>query len=208
MSVVRSVPAAHKSDIHSTSARVGSLNNFTAKQKGSHAIKFGGRVSTCRFDDTNEGNYGGSWAFTGGFGLTQYSALSTDACRCRNRDSRRLRFERLAAVRRRSELTLEILSPMSAKLITVCSSRMIGALDRIITLSYGLRYETQTNAHSKYDFAPRVAVAWSPGAANSARPPKMVIRVGTGFFYNRFNESSTLADESIQRRQRIADCCY
>ena len=59
-----------------------------------------------------------------------------------------------------------------------------------ITFSYGLRYETQTNAHSKYDFAPRLAVAWSPGAANSARPPKMVIRVGTGFFYNRFNESS------------------
>ncbi|HEU0251999.1 MAG TPA: TonB-dependent receptor, partial [Pyrinomonadaceae bacterium] len=61
-----------------------------------------------------------------------------------------------------------------------------------LTLSYGLRYEMQTNAHSKYDFAPRIAVAWSPGAANSARPPKMVIRVGTGFFYNRFNENSTL----------------
>src|SRR6185503_19803722 len=61
-----------------------------------------------------------------------------------------------------------------------------------ITLSYGLRYEIQTNAHSKFDFAPRIAVAWSPGAANSAKPPKMVIRFGTGFFYNRFNENSTL----------------
>ena len=61
-----------------------------------------------------------------------------------------------------------------------------------LTLSYGLRYEIQTNAHSKFDFAPRIAVAWSPGAANSAKPPKMVIRFGTGFFYNRFSESSTL----------------
>src|SRR4030095_13736812 len=61
-----------------------------------------------------------------------------------------------------------------------------------LTLSYGLRYETQTNAHSKYDFAPRVAVAWSPGAANSAKPPKMVIRFGAGIFYNRFSEGSTL----------------
>jgi len=61
-----------------------------------------------------------------------------------------------------------------------------------LTFSYGLRYEIQTNTNSRYDFAPRLAVAWSPGAANSARPPKMVIRVGTGFFYNRFNESSTL----------------
>ncbi|HSL55022.1 MAG TPA: TonB-dependent receptor, partial [Pyrinomonadaceae bacterium] len=61
-----------------------------------------------------------------------------------------------------------------------------------LTFSFGLRYETQTNAHSKYDFGPRLAVAWSPGAANSARPPKMVIRVGTGFFYNRFSENNTL----------------
>src|SRR4030095_5499665 len=61
-----------------------------------------------------------------------------------------------------------------------------------ITLSYGLRYEVQTNTASKYDFAPRIAVASSAGAANSARPPKMVIRLGTGFFYNRFNEGQTL----------------
>jgi len=61
-----------------------------------------------------------------------------------------------------------------------------------ITVSYGVRYETQTNTHSRYDFAPRVAVAWSPGAANSAKPPKMVIRFGTGFFYNRFGEGQTL----------------
>jgi len=61
-----------------------------------------------------------------------------------------------------------------------------------ITFSYGLRYEIQTNTASKYDFAPRVAVAWSPGAANSAKPPKMVIRLGSGFFYNRFGENNTL----------------
>src|SRR6185312_2942535 len=46
------------------------LNNFTAKQMGSHAIKFGGRVRHVKFDDTSEGNFGGSWSFSGGFGLT------------------------------------------------------------------------------------------------------------------------------------------
>jgi hypothetical protein len=73
-----------------------------------------------------------------------------------------------------------------------------------ITLSYGLRYEVQTNTASRYDFAPRLAVAWSPGAANSARPPKMVIRVGTGFFYNRFSEGSTLTvlrNDGVNLRQ-------
>src|SRR4029079_7844434 len=46
------------------------LNNFTAKQMGTHAIKFGGRIRHVNIDDTNEGNFGGSWSFTGGFGLT------------------------------------------------------------------------------------------------------------------------------------------
>jgi hypothetical protein len=56
----------------------------------------------------------------------------------------------------------------------------------------GLRYERQTNINSKYNFAPRLAFAWSPGGGNSARPPKMVIRGGGGIFYNRFNETNTL----------------
>src|SRR6201991_1026758 len=46
------------------------LNNFTAKQMGQHAIKFGGRIRHVSVDDTNPNNFGGSWTFTGGFGLT------------------------------------------------------------------------------------------------------------------------------------------
>src|SRR5829696_5284997 len=46
------------------------LNNFTAKQRGPHAIKFGGRIRHIKIDDTNEGNFGGSWVFTGGFGVS------------------------------------------------------------------------------------------------------------------------------------------
>ena len=46
------------------------LNNFTAKQRGTHAIKFGGRIRHIKVDDTNEGNFGGSWVFTGGFGVS------------------------------------------------------------------------------------------------------------------------------------------
>ncbi len=61
-----------------------------------------------------------------------------------------------------------------------------------LTISYGLRYEIQNNAGSKLDFAPRVAIAWSPGAADAAHPPKTVFRFGGGVFYNRFSESNTL----------------
>ena len=177
---------------HSFNTRMAwELNNFTAKQKGPHAIKFGGRVRHIEVDDTNENNFGGAWTFTGGFGLTSLQ---------------------------RYQLTLNLeeqgLTPLQIRALGGgANSFIINTGDPLadvsqtdygvflqddwrvrpnLTLSYGLRYETQTNAHSKFDFAPRIAVAWSPGAANSARPPKMVIRLGTGFFYNRFNENNTL----------------
>ena len=65
-----------------------------------------------------------------------------------------------------------------------------------LTLSYGLRYEMQTNISDWTDFAPRVAVAWAPaGSARNPRP-KTVLRAGFGTFYDRF----PLADVLVARR--------
>ena len=54
-----------------------------------------------------------------------------------------------------------------------------------ITLSYGLRFETQNNFSDKSDFAPRVGLAWGIGGS-AKNPPKMVLRAGFGMFYDRF----------------------
>jgi hypothetical protein len=167
------------------------LNNFTAKQKGTHAIKFGGRIRHSAIDDINEGFFGGNWIFSGGFGLTSIQ-----------------RYQLTLKLQEQGFTPAQIRAAGGgATAFRIYSGNPFADVNQTdygvfvqddwrvrpnITLSYGLRYETQTNAHSKYDFAPRLAVAWSPGAANSARPPKMVIRVGTGFFYNRFNENNTL----------------
>jgi hypothetical protein len=167
------------------------LNNFTAQQRGSHAIKFGARVRYVKVEDTNENNYGGTWTFTGGFGLSSIERYQL---------TRRLQDEGLTPEKIRE-------AGGGAAAFSINSGNPFADVSRTdygifvqddwrvkpnLTFSYGLRYEIQTHAHSKYDFAPRLAVAWSPGAANSARPPKMVIRAGTGFFYNRFSELSTL----------------
>jgi hypothetical protein len=167
------------------------LNNFTAKQHGTHAIKFGGRIRHVNVDDTNENNFGGTWSFTGGFGRTSIERYQLTL---------QLQEQGLTPAEIRAAgggaATFSINSGNPFADVTQTDYGVFLQDDwRVrpnITFSYGLRYETQTNAHSKYDFGPRVAIAWSPGAANSARPPKMVIRAGTGFFYNRFNESSTL----------------
>jgi hypothetical protein len=60
-----------------------------------------------------------------------------------------------------------------------------------LTLSFGLRYETQTNISSNFNFAPRFAFAFAPGADGQNRP-KTVFRGGFGIFYDRFGESLSL----------------
>jgi hypothetical protein len=167
------------------------LNNFTAKQRGAHAIKFGGRLRHVTVEDTNEGNFGGTWSFTGGFGLTSIQRYQLTL---RLQEQGLTPQEIRAAGGGASAFSINAGNPF-ANVSRTDLGVFIQDDWRVrpnITVSYGLRYEIQTNTHSKYDFAPRLAVAWSPGAANSARPPKTVIRFGTGFFYNRFSEGSTL----------------
>jgi hypothetical protein len=57
-----------------------------------------------------------------------------------------------------------------------------------LTLSFGLRYETQTNIHDWRDFAPRFSLAWGLGS----KAAKTVIRLGSGVFYDRFPLANTL----------------
>ena len=59
-----------------------------------------------------------------------------------------------------------------------------------LTISYGLRYETQNAIHDYTDFAPRLGVALGIGKKGST--PKTVLRAGFGIFYDRFPQSLVL----------------
>jgi Carboxypeptidase regulatory-like domain len=59
-----------------------------------------------------------------------------------------------------------------------------------ITLSAGLRFETQNAIHDHGDFAPRLGFAW--GVRGRSKPPIVVIRGGYGIFYNRFGSGQIL----------------
>ncbi|HKV64734.1 MAG TPA: carboxypeptidase regulatory-like domain-containing protein [Candidatus Acidoferrum sp.] len=54
-----------------------------------------------------------------------------------------------------------------------------------LTLSYGLRFETQNDISDHADLAPRIGIAWGIGGSPK-KPPKTVLRAGFGMFYDRF----------------------
>jgi Carboxypeptidase regulatory-like domain len=170
------------------------LQNFTQIQKGNHTIKFGGRIRGVNITDVNPFNFGGQWVFTGSItsGLTSIQ---------RYQKTLQLMQAGMSAAQIRAagggaaQFSINTGSPLA----TVSQFDIEPYIQDDwrykpnLMFSYGLRYEVQNNASSKMDFAPRLAFAWSPGAGGgSTKPPKTVIRAGTGIFYNRFNEGNTL----------------
>lgn len=185
------------------------LQNFLAWSKGTHAFKFGGRVRGVSISDINPNNFGGTYTFTGAFVPTLDAnndalvdqPIFVDSL---ERYRRTLLLEKDPRNLTASEIRLR---GGGASQLSIASGNPAADVSQVdfgfyaqddwrvkpnLTFSYGLRYEKQTNISSKFNFAPRMAFAWSPGAANSTKPPKMVIRGGGGVFFNRFGEGNTL----------------
>ena len=66
-----------------------------------------------------------------------------------------------------------------------------------LTLSSGLRFETQNNFADHADFAPRLGLAWGIDANGKNKAPKTVLRVGYGIFYDRFTNDLVLQQELL-----------
>jgi hypothetical protein len=63
-----------------------------------------------------------------------------------------------------------------------------------ISLSLGLRFESQNYINDHADFAPRLGFAWGIG---KGKTPKAVLRAGFGVFYDRFMEQQILDAEHL-----------
>jgi hypothetical protein len=207
------------------------LNNFTQMQRGMHTFKFGGRVRSVNIDDISPNNFGGSWSFTGGFG-PQFDAANNPIPGTNTFLTSIERYRRTALLAARG-LTPQQQAYCGAATTVQCIRTLGGGASQFgintgnpaasvsqtdlgvwvqddwrlrpnFTFSYGLRYEYQTNADSKFNLAPRLAFAWSPGGgAQSTKPPQMVIRGGIGVFYNRFSEGFSLTANRFNGSNQI-----
>ncbi len=69
-------------------------------------------------------------------------------------------------------------------------------------LSFGLRFETQTNIKRSFDLAPRIALAWSRQTSEKKKLTT-VVRGGFGVFYSRFGENLVLDTEKFDGNHLI-----
>jgi hypothetical protein len=80
-----------------------------------------------------------------------------------------------------------------------------------MTLSYGLRYETQNAISDHADVAPRIGFAWGLGGGKN-KSPKTVLRAGFGMFYDRFTSDLVMQAERVngmnQEQLVIANPAY
>ncbi len=65
-----------------------------------------------------------------------------------------------------------------------------------VSLSYGLRLETQNEIGANADIAPRIGIAWGIDAGQKGQP-KTVLRAGWGIFYDRFGQDLLLQAQRV-----------
>jgi len=163
------------------------VQNYTTTTAGpnnSHTLKFGGRIFNTTINDRSESNYGGTFSFPGTQGLAPLEQY------------RGAILQNPGVQFRPTQFTITTGDPLESISQTTYSLFVTDdwRVNQALTLSFGLRYENQTNISDNTDLAPRFSFAWAPGAGG-ARAPKTVIRGGFGLFYERFSENNVLTAE-------------
>jgi hypothetical protein len=185
------------------------LANTSTLSRGAHIVKVGARLRQVHLEDTSVNNFAGTYSFFGGTGPEldandQPVANTSIQLSALERYRRTLLFQRAgytaAQIRAfgggASQFSLSGGTPLTS----------VGQLDaglfvnddwRVrpnLTLSYGLRYEIQTNIGDAGDWSPRIGLAWGVDGRRG-KTAKTVVRLGFGTFYDRIRETTLLQSE-------------
>jgi hypothetical protein len=160
------------------------FQNYTSMLEGKHVIKFGARLRALRDDSDTNPNFNGTFTFNslGAYQVTE-QGLANDLTPAQIR----------AAGGGAGQFSITYGTPRVV--VTYYDVGLFASDDWRLkpnfTISYGLRFETQTDINDHGDFAPRLSFAWGLGRGNSPTP-KTVLRAGWGMFYQRFGEQYVL----------------
>ena len=155
------------------------LQNYTSVIHGNHTLKFGARLRALHDANFSTQAFNGTFTFSTINDLltNQPSQLRITACKTGSV---------VTACQPNATVTYYDVEPYIQDDWKIKSN---------ITLSSGLRFETQDHISNHADLAPRLGLAW--GLGGKGGPPKIVIRGGFGIFYDRFQEQFILQAERL-----------
>jgi hypothetical protein len=158
------------------------LQNYTSLSLGKHFLKFGGRLRVVHVASLSSAGFNGTFTFpdlatyqTAEQQLAEGAAQATGA-----------NLFTLSATASGAVPTVDA-TVADAGLYVQDDYRLRSNL----TLSYGLRFETQNAIHDHGDWAPRIGFAWGIDGGGK-KAAKTVLRAGYGLFYDRFGDSLVL----------------
>jgi hypothetical protein len=174
------------------------LQNYTSIVHGKHLIKFGGRLRALTDSNVSNANFNGAFTFAS---LAAYEGNELPGS-CLS-----ALIAGLPTVPTTGQLTacgvsqFSITTGQPLSQVSLVDAGLYVQDDwRIrpnMTLSYGLRFESQTDIHDHADFAPRLSFAWGLGGGGKKTAPKTVLRAGYGMFYDRFPYNLVLQAERL-----------